>query len=375
MEGIYIYLNATLSPSFKFSCLVFHLRRSRHERRFVAIMVNLFLPLLLGLATSTNAASLPKPSLGRSLPMNLTDLYSSATNATSLGDGGSAGIDPRFSVDYQLGGIPLRPIACLMNAVNAMTNLALQDFGSTVRPVVARLPSYPDVVFKSDPTGLNPGTTPVRYILWAIWSFALFVMKYDNFQTMLMTLRFNGIIVGYVTIEKPDPQVLSLANVDNSIHTIKERAKEVLPAIPVTNDLANFTEIPGITSLSLANTTTPSNTGNLRVFIKPVGHILTNIEFFVPILANLEYVARFPSTSPVNGFISNPADVDTWMEFRDFGGQPRTQAPIFEYQCIAKALGELTGYLARLGWWSEAIIVMQVDGVNVGDGWIRKRRG
>lgn len=338
-------------------------------------MVNLFLPLLLGLATSTNAASLPKPSLGRSLPMNLTDLYSSATNATSLGDRGSAGIDPRFSVDYQLGGIPLRPIACLMNAVNTMTNLALQDFGSTVRPVVARLPSYPDVVFKSDPTGLIPGTTPVRYILWAIWSFALFVMKYDNFQTMLMTLRFNGIIVGYVTIEKPDPQVLSLANVDNSIQTIKERAKERLPAITVTNDLANFTEIPDSTSLSLANTTTPSNTGNLRVFIKPVGHPLTNIEFFVPILANLEYVARFPSTSPVNGFILSPADVDTWMEFRDFGGQPRTQAPIFEYQWIAKALGELTGYLARLGWWSEAIIVMQVDGVNVGDGWIRKKRG
>ncbi|CAD6582340.1 MAG: hypothetical protein ASARMPREDX12_005878 [Alectoria sarmentosa] len=341
-------------------------------------MVNLFLPLLLGLATSSiNAASLPTPPLGPSLPLNLSDLYSSVTNtASSLGDGVGVGIDPRFSVNYELGGIPLRPIACLMNAVNAMTNLALQDFDGIVRPIVVWLPDYPDVVIRSDAATLFPGTMPIRYILWGVWSFALFVMSNNLFQTMLMTLGFDGVVVGYLRVEKPDLQILGLAggSDDNSAESLKRRSDVALPAIPLSasKTLANFTMISNSTSLSLTNTTTPSNAGDLHVFFKLIGHSITDEELFIPILAGLAYVAHFPSTSPVVGFRLRPAGSDTWIEFRDIGTRPRSEAPFFEWQWIAKALGELPGHMAPLGVWREAIIVMQVDGISVGDGWIRK---
>lgn len=96
--------------------------------------------------------------------MTLTVLSSSVTNMTLLGHGGHGGIDARFSVDYQLGGIPSRPIACLINAVNAMTNCRLQDFSGDVRPLIARLPSCPKVVIRSDATTLTARTTPIRYV-------------------------------------------------------------------------------------------------------------------------------------------------------------------------------------------------------------------
>ncbi|KAF6220105.1 hypothetical protein HO133_003236 [Letharia lupina] len=337
-------------------------------------MVNFLLPLLLSLATSSiNAASLTEPSLGPSISMNLTDLYSSVTNTTSLGDGGTGGIDPRFTVNYHLGGIPLRPIACLMNAVNAMTKLALQDFDADILPIVARLPSYSDVVIRSGAATLSPGTIPIRFILWGIWSSALLMMTRYDFQTMHLTLNFDGAVVGYLGIEKPDPQNPSLAgsNDGSSGGSLERRSNVELPAMSPSKTLANFTMLSNRASLSLTNTTAPHNAGNLRVFINPVGQSLTNNEFFIPILAGLDYVARFPSTSPVYGFVVRPSLTDAWIEFRDYGARPRTEAPFFEYQWIAKALWELPGSMVP-GRWREAVIVMQVDGVNVGDGWFRK---
>ncbi|CAF9939399.1 hypothetical protein IMSHALPRED_001326 [Imshaugia aleurites] len=338
-------------------------------------MVNLILPLLLDLAMSgINAASLSKPALGPSIPMDLTDLYS-VTNATSLGAGGG-GIDPHFSVNYELGDTPLRPIACLMNAVNAMTNLALLDFGGHIPPVVARLPSYPDVVIRSDATTLGRGVIPIRYVLWGIWSFALFMLNNNRYQTMHLTLGFNGGIVGYIRVERPNLQVSSLAgsDSDSSASVRQKGADEALPDIHPSKIPAKLTAVSNTTNLFLTNTTaTSSNAGDLHVFIRPIGQTLTNFQFFSPILAGLDFVARFPSTSPVNGFALRPVNVDTYIEFRDFGTQPRRQAPFFEYQWVVRALGELPWHLMPLMRWSEAIIVMQVDGISVGDGGLQKR--
>ena len=155
-------------------------------------MVNLVLPLLLGFAISSiNAASLPKPSLGPSISKNLTGLYTSVTNATSLGDDTPSGIDPHFGVEFKSSGIQLRPIACLMNVVNLMSNLALQDFNGNTGPVVVRMPFYSDVIIKSIAAHSSPGTTPLRYILWGIWAYALEVMETQKFEAMLLTLGFN----------------------------------------------------------------------------------------------------------------------------------------------------------------------------------------
>lgn len=337
-------------------------------------MVNLLLPLLFGLATSSiNAASLPKTSLGPSNPMNLTDLhYSSITNTTSLGDAG--GIDPRFGVDYSFGGIPLRPIACLMNAVNAMTHLALEDFNGDTQRIIARLPAYPDVVIRSGTTTPSADTTPIRYIIWGIWSVALFMMKHNFFQTIFVALGFNGIPVGYLTLDQPQTQISSLtgSNDESSAEKTKKRSDVALLAIPPFSTLQNSTMPSNGTSLAVTDTAaTPSNTGRLSFFFSPFGRRLTDQEFFLPILASLDYVARFPSTSPVDGFMLHPSDTNTWVEFRDFGTQPRTHAAHFVYECVAKALSELSVHMALVGYWSEVKIVIQVDDASVGVGWIR----
>ena len=309
--------------------------------------------------------------------MNLTDLYSIMTNTTSPSDDlSTSGVDPRFGVDYQVGGIPLRPIACLMDAVNAMSNLALQDFGGVTPPVIARLPSYPDVVIRSRAPTSSVGLTPIRYILWGIWSFALYVMKHNVYQTMLLTLGFNKVIVGYLMIEKPSLQTLNLAgsNDESSTERLKKRTDVALPVAPSSNALENLTTTSNGVNLSLTNISTPSNDGDLRVVVSPFGQHLTIHEIFKPILACLDYVARFPSTSPVDAFRVHPADTDTWIEFLGHGSRPRQVAPFFEYQWVTRALGTLPDQISRAGDGKESYIAILVDGVHVGDGWIRKRR-
>ena len=64
-------------------------------------------------------------------------------------------------------------------------------------------------------------------------------------------------------------------------------------------------------------------------------------------------------------------DAETWVEFRDFGTQPKTHAARFEYRAVAKALWEMSVHMALVGYWSEVKVVIQVDGASVGVGWIR----
>ena len=337
-------------------------------------MVNLLFPLLLGLATSsTNAASLPKPTFGPRISMNLTDLYSSATNTTPLGDRGFGDVDPGFKVACQTGDTPLRPIACLINAVNAMANLALQDWCSSIGPVIVQLPSYPDVVIRSIAPALGPRTIPLRYVLWGIWAGVVRMLNNHAFVTMRITLTMHGIVVGYIVFEKPSPQLITPvgSNGDSSAESLEKRSDVALAATSPSKSLADSTNGTG---LSLANITSPSsNADGLRVLVIPIGQGLPVSDFFKPIFGCLAYIARFPYTDPVNPFEVSRDDSDMRMKFRDYDPQPRTQAPFFEYQWIAKALRLLPATVLQLGRWTEVIIIMEVDGIKVGDGWLKKR--
>lgn len=337
-------------------------------------MVNLLFPLLLCLAaSSTNAASLPKPTFGPPISMNLTDLYSSAENTAPLGDRGFGAVDPGFKVVSQLGDTPLRPIACLINAVNAMANLALQDFYASIGPVIIQLPSYPDVVIRSIAPALGPRTIPLRYILWGLWCGIAFMLDNHNFVTVRLTLSLHGRIVGYIMIEKPASQLITPVGSnddDRSGESLEKRSDVVLAA---TSPSKSLVDSPNGTSISLANITSPSsNADGLRVFVAPIGQGLSVGDFFKPILGCLGYVARFPSTAPVAEFKVHRVDSDMLMEFRNYDPQPRSEAPFFEYQLIVKALRLLPATVLQLGRWTEVIIVMQVDGIKVGDGWLKK---
>ncbi len=194
-------------------------------------------------------------------------------------------------------------------------------------------------------------------------------------------------IVGYILVERPDSQVLSLEGGSNdnrveslgkersengSAERLEKRSDVAIPAMPSSKNLTGLTANSNSISLSIKNTTSPLNAGDLQLFIKAVGQHLTDSEFFKPILAGLEYVAQFPSTSPVDGSKLQNQDSDTWIEIRDFGPR-RSEAPFFEYQCIKTTPRNLLELIVQqLREWTEIVTVMQVDGISVGDGWLRK---
>lgn len=338
-------------------------------------MVHFSLPLLLGLATSSTSGAASLPKSPPPTPMNLTELSSSSvTNTTSVGNGDVSGIDPRFGVQYAPGHMALRPISCLLNAVNAMSILAQQDFDGATLPVVASLPAYPDVVITSfSRTIMRPEPVPIRFLVWGIWSFALFALGHDSYRDILLTLGFNGATVGFLLVAPPDAPGLSLAGSkdDDSAKGVERRSAAARHARPPLEAPDIPTLISNSTVLSLTNTTTAFNADNLRIHVNAFGHSLTYRQYFLPVFAGLDYVARYPSSSPVASFTVHPADTDTIVKFDGVGTRQGTEAPIFEYQFIASALWETSRRMALAGVWSEAKIGLEVEGVVVGTGWIR----
>ena len=80
----------------------------------------------------TILSQIAAPSTSAKPILNLRDSTENS-NLSSLA--ASVTVDPRFSVSSEYGWPALSELSCLMNAVHAMADLALQDFEEPIVPV------------------------------------------------------------------------------------------------------------------------------------------------------------------------------------------------------------------------------------------------
>ena len=216
---------------------------------------------------------------------------------------------------------------------------------------------------------------PMRFVLWGIFAGARQALHRDHYAAMRVSLIYYGVEVGYVVFSPPGPppQSLSLVGSDDgssSAESLEKTSDGALPAILSPKPLADLNLITNSTKISITNITGPSNAYDVKFLFKAMGQRLSNQEFFIPIFVCLEYIAHYASTLPVKGFKQSHLE-GSWLEFRDFDGRPRTVPPFFEYHLIAKALTIMPMRLEQSGW-REVLIVIEVNGIHVGDGWLRK---
>ena len=146
---------------------------------------------LLGSSTAANVPSL-------SLTGNHSPLNASLPNDHL--------IDPRFRVTTRYLEPLLTEDALLMNCIGVFGDITLDD--ATAHIIPRRYPEFvvPGVSIATYAT-MTGGTIEARFVVWGLYTASLQAMITNTYQAAEYTLRWEGVVVGYLGITKPEARL------------------------------------------------------------------------------------------------------------------------------------------------------------------------
>ena len=314
----------------------------------IKLIPAIIFPILLSLSVTIAAVVI--------LPLsNKASISPNATSAPRI-----AAIDPRFTTTYEPGPARLSATSTLMNAVNAMMELALENF---TEPILARdyeSPGYPEVVIV--PVRLTPGyRVEARFLLWGIWEGIRWMIGRRSFQDLVVGAYWDGVLVCRIWIKR-SPGALRIAGNSSTLGLTAGSEK-----IRIGNATVEATQ--GVSMIDIGSSL---NDQHLTVSVIGVGEALGITEVFVAIFAALEYMAHFPSTDEVVGFQISPDHEDTMIGIIEHALTPPVRPPILEYQWVILSIGQIPEYMLLQRRFTEVIIEIAVDGVPLGEGFLSK---
>ena len=274
------------------------------------------------------------------LPLNVIDF------------GTTPWIDPRFMIVSEYG-LPILPgIPCLMNAVNAMQDLALEDFQEPLIPTPYILDGFPEVSISSEAT-VPGGAIQTRFIIWGIWLGLKAMMDRRIFHTAVFTLRYAGVTVGYVKVARPQAQLIDAGS--NGTHTLARRFADVNPA-----------------SWTPEYRAQKPRDEQMTASFNEIGPPLSGSDVLMAILYGLIYVAPFPNTAEVRSFkLSLPVPLDK-MHI-DIHQVEAASPPFLECRWIVKSLSQIPQFMLERRRFSGVSMKMRVGRVTVGEGTIFRK--
>lgn len=258
-------------------------------------------------------------------------------------------IDPRFTLKVEYGVSPLPGMSILMNAVYAMTDLALEDFEEPIVPIPYKHPEFPEVIIVPTATALGGGIQ-TRFIVWGLLGGIVAMAEAGKAQTVAFTLEWEGKDVGYIMVAKPRGQLAGTGG--NSTNTLLQRSK--VQSLGKDNSLvANLT---GAVDTPDDRTFTVSFTGT--------GPALTGSDVLITVLYALAYVARFSSASLGKAFELRPPMAQGMY----LGMVGSGTTPFFQNRWIIETLARIPKYMLNQHRFSSAAFRLILDGVEIGRG-------
>lgn len=310
-----------------------------------------FLAAFLALATRISAATIQQVDNN-----NLARIDDSLPKLTWLD-----AIDRRFTTTTQLQGPPLDVNVYFLNIVEAMATYALLNFTADVTPVIV---GSPDVMIV--PRGLTPGgTIEARFLVWGLYAGVRGFILYEIFDTVELTLKWDGDVVGYIKILKPNARSTIGASNDTSGPMLH------LTSIPSTPARMNETDVID------ASLQIPENPAisHLSVQFTGFGRPLTRDEVIIAILRTILFMAPNDSDHTVQPLqVSAPAPYDANLRIRPLHPPSAPSAEPFTYAMAMRGLLAITKTALRHGRWSEASFNVLVNGMAIGQGAILKGR-
>ena len=314
------------------------------------MLVAIITPILIYVAAITTAAAVVGPSSNEVEPLGLLH------NVTGSAKPRIGAIDPRFSVTYQQGPARLSATSSLMNAANAMMELALENF---TEPIAVRnygAPDYPEVIIVPTPSGLGQ-RVEARFLLWGVWEGIRWMINHRNFRELSIHARWNGILMCTIWIRGAWGK-LSAASRNDTLSLIA-RSENI-----------SFHDATAVSTQGLRNVDdrNPLNDQHLTVSVIQVGVGLGILEVFIAIFAVLEYMAHFPGTDEVAAFQISPDGEDIMIGVVENTRAPAFIPPYLEYQWAILSMAQIPEYMLQHSRFSEVVIEIAINGVPLGEG-------
>ena len=268
-------------------------------------------------------------------------------------------IDPRFSVIYQQGETRLSATSSLMNAVNAMMELALENFTDpiVVRNYVAQ--GYAEVMIV--PMALRVGQrVQARFLLWGVWEGIRWMINHRNFRDLLIRAHWNGIPVCTIWIRGALEKLNAASRNDTLSLIVRSENISIHDSMAVSPQ--------GLRKVDVRN---PLNDQHLTISVIDIGMRLRIMEVFIAVFAALEYMAHFPSTDEVAEFEIFPDDDDTVIGVVEDARAPAAIPPYLEYQWVILSMAQIPEYMLQVQRrFTEVVVEIAVDGAPVGEAFL-----
>lgn len=264
-------------------------------------------------------------------------------------------IDPRFSVEIECGQSTLPGMSVLMNAVHAMTDLALEDFHEPIVPIAYSLDRFPEVTIAPKATAPG-GAIQTRFIVWGLYQGIVEMNRMKKSQKAVFTLKWEAVIVGHILVAGPRAELSGVQG--NVTESIRRRSR--IRATSRTEEMAQ----------NSPNATRTSNDQSLTVSFVPTGPALTGYEVLITVLYALAYAAQYPSAEAVEAFKLQPSDAKNMY----LGIVGAGTTPFFQYRWVIETLDKIPRYMLYQGRFSGATFRMYIGGVEVGQGQMFKER-
>ena len=260
-------------------------------------------------------------------------------------------VDPRFTMEHTFDKPSLSVLPCLMNALGALSELAREDFRESVETTTYSLAKYPTVSIVTNGTP-TADTIEARFIIWGIWKGVRLMIGKNQFQNVLLTLKWKEVVVGYVIFVQSGSQLVISGSYNNQ--TLSERSEDAF----LSNTTANSTHKKTLTM------TDPTNNPSLTVCLRFFGSTLTIFEVFMSVLSALAYIAEFPKTQAMEVVRVSPALYDITVEIV----VPKTSRVPLTCQMIIAALSRIPEYMVEQAQFREVVLNLSTDGIIAGEG-------
>ncbi len=305
----------------------------------------------------------------------LLDIYH--TNTTGIGHRpdltSSAGllgnpIDERFRTTiHMFPDVRISGKSTYMNMLKAMIQLSYSEATHAYTGETFSFPSYTNVKIRITRVTSSSSTLQYRYALWGLYEAVDYLTTISVFSSIQVDLYWSGggvpAQVGVIEIF-PDP--LSDIAESKDIQNIRGISQRV-ETLPNSRDVAKFTSIDS-NETNLAATT---YAGQFKVFVEFQGEMLSISEVFMTLFLAIVDIASFGTAAPMHDFVAQDGKTKMELVYEHYGA-PRTSTPFFTYHAAARALGYIPEYMFEQRRFEELVFVVEVGGVPVGTGFLRK---
>lgn len=234
--------------------------------------------------------------------------------------------DPRFHVSSSFDAGFLPPVPTLMGILFFVAEMAYGNINATVPANTWTASGHPQVEI------ITVGPTEAKYLLFGVFAGIEYMVKYNRFQEVLLTLRWERSVVGRIWIVLPGYASLGLPANDTVTNKTMQRPDPSPPAIYSVRDID--------TNASMINplngTKSLGNDVEISITTIPGGRSLTRNDVFLTCYAALVHMAPFSRNAQMADFTSKMPLNDVYMHLLHWG-------PGIEYSRVIQAMSFIPG--------------------------------